>query len=203
MQAISLEASSRPEPAAAANPQPRPKKPREEPAEGPPEEPTVIVAAPVAAPLPALLPARPALEVPAMAIVRSYYSWSAAAGLLPVPLLDFAAIVGVQAKMVGELVDLYRKPVDKRLVRPLITSLLGTSGGFAVAGPLVRLLWTVPVLGPLASLFTLPAMATASCWATGRVFIDHFESGRSLHDFDPVKARADYAAQLILAKGAI
>lgn len=203
MQAISLEASPRPEPAAAAKPRPRPQKPREESVEGPPEEPAIIIAEPVAAPLPAPLSARPALEAQAMAIVRSYYSWSSAAGLLPIPLLDFAAIVGVQTKMVGELVDLYRKPVDKRLLRPLITSLLGTSGGLVVAGPLARLLWTVPVLGPLAGLFTLPALATASCWATGRVFIDHFESGRSLHDFDPVKARADYAAQLILAKGAL
>src|SRR5437868_4916454 len=72
----------------------------------------------------------------------------------------------------------------------------------AEPGPMARLLWVVPVVGPLVGLFTMPAVATASCWATGQVFIRHFESGGTVHDFDPARASAHYSSQLAAAKGA-
>jgi len=137
----------------------------------------------------------PALEEKATEIVRSYYGWSAAAGLVPVPWLDFAAVVGVQVRMVEELAKLYGRSFDKHTVRPLVVALLSATGGCLLAGPMALLLRGVPVVGPIAGLLTLPAMSTASCWATGQVFIRHFESGGTLHDFDPAQAS-------VAAKGA-
>jgi uncharacterized protein (DUF697 family) len=135
------------------------------------------------------------MEDRATEIVRSYFGWSSAAGLVPVPWLDFAAIVGVQVRMVEELAKLYGKSFDKNTVRPLVVTLLSTTGGCLLAGPVALLLRGVPVVGPIAGLLTLPAMSTASCWATGQVFIRHFESGGTLHDFDPAQAS-------VAAKGA-
>jgi uncharacterized protein (DUF697 family) len=129
------------------------------------------------------------LENRATEIVRSYYGWSFAAGLVPVPWLDFAVIVGVQVKMVEELARLYGRPFDNRTVRPLVVALLSTTGGCLLAGPMAQLLKVVPVVGPIAGLLTLPALATASCWATGQVFIRHFENGGTVHDFDPAMAK--------------
>ena len=199
MQAISLEATSRPAavphraPSAAAREAPRvkPAGPKAPPKTPPKKLPTVV-----AHPHPASSSLEdPALEEKATEIVRSYYGWSAAAGLVPVPWLDFAAVVGVQVRMVEELAKLYGRSFDKHTVRPLVVALLSATGGCLLAGPMALLLRGVPVVGSLASLLTLPAMATASCWATGQVFIRHFESGGTLHDFDPAQAS-------VAAKGA-
>jgi uncharacterized protein (DUF697 family) len=199
LQAISLEASSRP---ASVRDRPAPAKSAKPkvPAKAPP----TMVTEPL--PAPVVLKDKgvedKGVEDRATEVVRSYYGWSSAAGLVPLPGLDVAAIVGVQVKMVQELARLYGKTVDKHMVRPLVVSLLGTTGGVLLAGPMARLLWIIPVVGPLVGLLTFPALAAASCWATGHVFIRHFESGGTVHDFDPAEARAHYTAQLAAAKGA-
>jgi hypothetical protein len=48
----------------------------------------------------------------------------------------------------------------------------------------------------------MPAVAAASTWATGKVFIRHFESGGTFLDFDPAKARAYYAEEYEAGKPA-
>lgn len=202
LQAISLEAPSRPVPIGSESAAAKTTRAKSVPRKAPKKEPPVIDADPVPAPIPAPLPAHPALEAQGMAIVKSYYGWSAAAGLVPIPWLDFAAVVAVQVRMVEELARLYSKPVDGQSVKPAIVGLLGTSGGFLLAGPVTHLLRVVPVVGPLAGLLALPALATASCWATGKVFIRHFEGGGTILDFDPVAAGTHYRAELTLAKGA-
>jgi len=48
-----------------------------------------------------------------------------------------------------------------------------------------------------------PALDAASTWATGKVFIRHFESGGTFLDFDPGKARAYYAEQFEAVKNVV
>src|SRR5471030_1223735 len=160
LQAISLEATSRPAavphraPSAAARGAPgvKPAGPKAPPKTPPKKLPTVV-----AHPHPASSSLEdPALEEKATEIVRSYYGWSAAAGLVPVPWLDFAAVVGVQVRMVEELAKLYGRSFDKHTVRPLVVALLSATGGCLLAGPMALLLRGVPVVGSLASLLTLP-----------------------------------------------
>ena len=48
----------------------------------------------------------PVVEAPSVAskkIVRNYMWWSMGAGLIPVPLVDMAAVTGVQLKMVADI----------------------------------------------------------------------------------------------------
>lgn len=136
----------------------------------------------------------------ASAIVRSYMGWSTGAGLLPVPLLDIALIVGVQVKMLHDMAKLYGVPFRANMVRPLIVTLLSGGGACALAPPAASLVKTIPVVGMLAGALTLPALAAASCYATGRVFIQHFESGGTFLDFDPARVRAFYEQQFNAAK---
>jgi uncharacterized protein (DUF697 family) len=167
------------------------------PAASPPAEPPPPLPAAIAAPPPAVVAAPTVVasgrEARAFAIVRSYFGWSAAAALLPLPLLDLAAIVGVQVKMLEEIARLYRVPFDGKMVRPLIVALVSGTGGWFLAGMAASLIRAIPGGGFVLSLLTEPALATASCWATGRVFILHFESGGTFLDFDPAKMRAHYA----------
>jgi hypothetical protein len=51
-------------------------------------------------------------------------------------------------------------------------------------------------------MFTTGGFASASTYAVGRVFIQHFESGGTFLDFDPDKVRAHFEAEFKKAQTA-
>ncbi len=132
----------------------------------------------------------------AQRLVNRHALYSAAAGLVPVPMFDLAAITGVQIKMLKDLADHYRIPFSADLGKSLVSALIGgyipTKLTYGVAGSFIK---GVPVVGQLLGLFTAPAFASASTYAVGKVFITHFESGGTLLDFDPDKVREHYQAE--------
>jgi uncharacterized protein (DUF697 family) len=130
-------------------------------------------------------------EIHAQDIVSNYVWWSAGAGLLPFPVLDLAAVTGVQLRMLSRLSKLYGYEFSENLGKSLIGSLLGSVVPANLArGVVGSLIKAVPVVGPLAGLVTQPAFSGAATYAIGMVFIRHFEEGGTLLDFDPVKRRA-------------
>lgn len=147
-------------------------------------------------------PERTANEVRALEVVRTYVGWSAGAGLLPLPGLDLAAIIGVQLKMVQEMSAIYGVPFSHNLVKPLIVTLVSGGSTVLAGGAAASLIKAVPFVGSIAGMFAMPAVAAASTWATGKVFIRHFESGGTFLDFDPAKARAYYSEELAASKPA-
>ena len=137
----------------------------------------------------------------ANALVRKYMNWSFVGGIVPVPLADVAAVTGVQLKMLYELSKLYGVPFKAHLAKPIVASLMGSVGPSAAAGGVLALgIKTVPVIGTMLGLLTMPALSVAATYAVGRVFIAHFESGGTLLDFDPVKMRAHFRAEFEAAR---
>src|SRR5262245_61446466 len=136
-------------------------------------------------------------EFGAMQLANKYVLYSAAAGLVPVPVFDLAAIAAVQVRMVGQLAKYYGLPSSADRGKALVSALIGgtvpTTLGYGAVGSLVR---RVPVVGPIIGLVTVPAFASASTYAVARVFIQHFESGGTFLDFDPEKVRAYYQSEL-------
>jgi uncharacterized protein (DUF697 family) len=136
----------------------------------------------------------------ANAVIRRYSYWSAGFGLIPLPVVDVAVITGTQIKMVRELSKLYEREFSEDVVRAAVGSLLGAAVPVAVGSGAVSALKTVPVLGQIAGTLLLPALALASTVAVGRVFVQHFEAGGTLLDFDPEKMRAFFEAEFNKAK---
>lgn len=136
----------------------------------------------------------------ANALIRRYSYWSAGFGLIPVPVIDLAAITGTQIKMVHALSALYGREFSEDRVRAALGALVGAAVPVAVGAGTVSALKTVPVLGQIAGTLALPALALASTIAVGRVFVQHFEAGGTLLDFDPEKMRAYFEAELKKAK---
>jgi uncharacterized protein (DUF697 family) len=132
----------------------------------------------------------------AQRLVNKHALYAAAAGLVPVPLVDLAAITGTQLKMLKELADHYGVPFQADLGKSLVGALVGgvvpTKLAYGMAGSLIK---GVPVIGGLLGLFTSPAFASASTYAIGKVFLTHFESGGTFLDFDPEKVRAHFASE--------
>src|SRR5262245_37285966 len=65
------------------------------------------------------------------AIIQRNVLWAVGAGIIPVPIVDFVAVTGVQLKMVKELSDVYEVPFKSHIVKKLVYTLLS---GFASIG---------------------------------------------------------------------
>ena len=114
-------------------------------------------------------------------IVKDYYLWAGAAGIIPVPFLDTAAIAAFQLRMIQKIGEVYGYKLSKVWVRAVIGSLtasfITTSIGHGIAKQIVK---SIPVVGGFASLILTPGLAAASTYALGQIFILDFESDRSL-----------------------
>ena len=132
----------------------------------------------------------------ASVIVKNYIMGSVAAGFIPVPIADMTVIAGVQLKMLHALANLYEVKFTKNLGKSVVGSL---TGGVAAAGvgkgALLSLVKSFPIVGPALGAATMPAVAGASTYAVGQVFIQHFESGGTFLDFDADKVKAYFAEQ--------
>lgn len=131
------------------------------------------------------------------ALVRRMSWWSAGAGVIPVPLLDLAAISGVQFKMVRDLALMYGVPFEAVRTKAIITSLIGGLFPFNAAmgvGGLAGIWYkAIPGVGPFLGMVTMPVAAGAANYAIGRLFLEHFEGGGTLLDIDVAKMCARYA----------
>lgn len=128
----------------------------------------------------------------AMSIVKRNMIWSAGAGILPIPMVEFIAITAVQVKLIKELSEYYDVPFRKDLAKSSVIALLTSLGGVTIGKALATSsLRALPVVGPLVATLSLPAISAGASYAIGRVFISHYEMGGTLLDFDPEAVR-DY-----------
>jgi uncharacterized protein (DUF697 family) len=112
-------------------------------------------------------------------LVDRFALWSGAAGLIPVPVLDWVTVGGVQIQMVRRLSQIYEVAFSENRGKALIASLAGS----------------MAVLGVLVSVFVMPVLSAGATYAIGRTFMQHFESGGTLLDFNPPDYREFFKAQ--------
>ena len=134
-------------------------------------------------------------------IVKKYSMYSAGSGLVPVPLVDWAIISGVQMKMLRDLGDVYGVPFEADRVKPLVAAALGgyasTKLGYGIGGGFIR---AIPIIGQTIGILSVPAFAYGLTFAVGKVFIQHFASGGTFLDFDPDKVRAYFQSEVAKAR---
>jgi uncharacterized protein (DUF697 family) len=134
-------------------------------------------------------------DVAAAKLVDRFSLWSGAAGLIPVPVVDVFAVGGVQLQMLNKLSQLYNVPFAENRGKALIASLAGSwipaTSGIGAASALK----VVPILGTLISGFVMPVLSAGATYAIGKAFIQHFESGGTLLDFNPPDYREFVKAQ--------
>jgi uncharacterized protein (DUF697 family) len=135
-------------------------------------------------------------EQQAQKTVKNYMYWSMGAGLIPVPFVDLASIAGVQLKMLADLSKIYGVPFQENSGKAILTSLVGFVLPHSLAcGAIGSMLKMIPVVGQLAGAPAMAVFCGAYCWALGKVFVQHFESGGTFLNFKPEEVKEYFQAQ--------
>jgi len=126
-------------------------------------------------------------------IVKNHMLGAMGAGMIPFPVIDAAAVSGVQLKMLHSLSRHYDISFMENRAKAFIAVLIGGIGPSALAfGALGMLLKTLPGIGAFLGIIKMSAFSAASVYAVGMVFIQHFESGGTFLDFKPEKVNRYY-----------
>jgi uncharacterized protein (DUF697 family) len=124
-------------------------------------------------------------EEVASKLVDRFAIWSGVAGLIPLPVVDLLAVGGLQVQMLRRLSQIYDVEFSANRGKALVAALAGTmipaTSGMGAASALK----TVPIVNLLAAGFVMPVLSAGATFAIGKAFIQHFESGGTLLDFNP------------------
>ena len=121
----------------------------------------------------------------AMKLVKRFSLWSGAAGFIPLPFVDVAAVGGIQIQMIRRISQIYGVPFSENRGKALIASLAGSMiPGSSVIGA-ASALKSVPAIGTAVGTVAMPALSAGATYAIGTAFIQHFASGGTLLDFNP------------------
>ncbi len=122
-------------------------------------------------------------------IIKNHIVWSMGAGLIPVPIVDFFAVSGIQLDMIRQLCKLYDQDFKESQGKAIISSLTGS--GIARMGAKAMIKF-IPGVGSVIGGVTMAVLSGASSYALGEVFKKHFETGGTFLDFDASRLKKMY-----------
>jgi uncharacterized protein (DUF697 family) len=121
-------------------------------------------------------------------MIKSHTLWSMGAGLIPVPMLDMAAVTAVQIDLLQQLANLYGVDFSKSMGKTFVSGL--TSGAVAKTG--ASMVKAMPGVGSVVGGLSMSALSGASTYAVGQVAIKHLESSQDFLNIDLAWAKAAY-----------
>lgn len=131
----------------------------------------------------------------AQQLVKRYALNSMVTGFIPIPLVDMAALFGIQMKMLYDLAKQYEVPFSRNMVSSLVSAVLGGVIPTTTAAPIAASLSkSLPFLGQASGMISMATIGGAGTYAVGQIFIEHFESGGTFLDFNPDKMKERFQA---------
>jgi uncharacterized protein (DUF697 family) len=140
-------------------------------------------------------------DLEAEQVLRRHVWGAMGIGLIPVPLMDFAALSVIQLMLLRKLAKIYDVPFSSDIAKSMISSVFTSSLSFPAAMLTVgveKLALTasiakfIPGIGITVAAATMPVVAGSATYALGKVFIRHFGSGGTFLTLDPNKTKDYY-----------
>ncbi len=122
------------------------------------------------------------------AMIKKHVLFSIGGGLIPIPLVDIAAVTAFQVSMLEQLADIYGIVYNRSIGKSFIAALTGST----VAKLGASLIKAIPGVGSFIGGVAMSAMSGASTYAVGQVAIIQFESEGTLEDIDLDEAKEAY-----------
>ncbi|ELR98181.1 DUF697 domain-containing protein [Gloeocapsa sp. PCC 73106] len=135
--------------------------------------------------------------VEANKIIRSHVLWAMGAGLIPIPLVDFAAVTAIQLEMLQQLARLYNVNYSQNTAKTFVSALTGTT--LARIG--ASILKVIPGVGSIIGGASMSVMSGASTYAVGQVAINIFSGSGSFSSFDMEEVKRAYEQAYEQGKG--
>ena len=120
-------------------------------------------------------------------------------GLIPLPVVDMVALMGIQLNMIRKISAEYAIPFRQDAGKSIIMSLMGGVLPVTLGCAIASMIKVIPLIGQTTGAVTMPVVAGASTYAIYKVFVQHFESGGTFLDLDPAKVKSYFSEQF--AKG--
>ncbi|NCO75111.1 MAG: DUF697 domain-containing protein [Cyanobacteria bacterium] len=127
-------------------------------------------------------------QIEAEKIIRSHVLWAVGGGLIPIPLVDFAAVTAIQLEMLQQLANLYEVDYSQNVGKSFVSALTGTT----IASIGASMLKAIPGIGSIVGGVSMSAMSGASTYAVGQVAVNIFSDSGSLIDFNIESAKQAY-----------
>jgi uncharacterized protein (DUF697 family) len=126
-------------------------------------------------------------------LIKKHAFSSGVFGYVPFPIVDALGIMAVQRKMLSRLAKNYKVPYSQSLAKGLLKTL---AGGVAARATIPVAIKMIPGIGVLFGSTGMAAIGSASTYAVGKVFQQHFEEGGTLEDFNVDQKKEDFEAEL-------
>lgn len=133
------------------------------------------------------------LNQKANTLIKKHAFGSSIFGYIPIPIADALGIMAVQRKMLFQLAKNYKVPYSQSLAKNLLRTL---AGGIAARSAIPVAIKMVPGIGVLFGSTGMAAIGSASTYAVGKVFQQHFEAGGTLEDFNANQKKESFEAEL-------
>jgi len=131
---------------------------------------------------------------------RNHILTAMGVGLVPLPVVDLVGVLAVQLDLIKKLSTEYGVPFRQDRAKAIVTSLLGGLLPVAAGGVVISLLKFIPLVGQTTGAVTMPVLFGASTYAVGKVFVQHYEDGGTILDFDAGKMKKTFTEQFCAGK---
>ncbi len=121
-------------------------------------------------------------------IIRSHVLWAMGGGLIPIPLVDFAAVTAIQLEMLQQLARLYNVDYSQSTAKTFVSALTGTT----IARIGASMLKAIPGVGSLVGGASMSLMSGASTYAVGQVAINLYSTSGGLNNFNTEQVKRAY-----------
>ena len=123
----------------------------------------------------------------AHAIVERHATYSAAGGIIPLPIANVASVMAIIVRMVRMLSNLYGVPFERDRARAIVVGMAGGATPTGLAAVTSSALYYLVPASAIIGLAVSSVAAVACTRSIGRTFIEHFESGATLSDYSAIE----------------
>lgn len=114
-------------------------------------------------------------------IITKYVLIAVGCGFIPLPLIDAAAIAGLEIMMIGDLAEVYNFSFPTKLATiKAFASIIGSIGPIYLVTHSKSVIKSLPLIGYLTGSMLYSATNGFAVFAVGKVFQYHFESNGTL-----------------------
>ena len=118
------------------------------------------------------------------AIIKRHAMYAAGAGLIPIPIVDSAAIVGIQYKLTEAMANEYGVDFENNKVKVIITSIVSSLISRLASGAIQAAAGGITIPGIVGGSLTNAALAGYLTFSTGEILRLHFATGGTLENLE-------------------